>query len=225
MLRDIKSVIFDLDGTLVDSMWMWKDIDIEYLGRHGIEVPKELDKEIEGKSYTETAVYFKERFALTAPLEEIKKEWVRMAYDKYQYEVPLKKGTIEFLKYLKESGIHTGIATSNSVDLVQAVLRSHGVEEYFDSIHTACEVPAGKPAPDIYLLVAKELKTEPSHCLVFEDVPNGIRAGKNAGMRVCAVEDAYSRADLSEKKMLADYYIDSFDEILEGTYEVLKNEA
>ena len=64
MLENIKAVLFDLDGTLVDSMWMWKDIDIEYLGRYGYELPSELQKEIEGMSLSETAVYFKERFAI-----------------------------------------------------------------------------------------------------------------------------------------------------------------
>lgn len=216
MLKDIEAVIFDLDGTLVDSMWMWKDIDIEYLGRHGFAVPAGLEKEIEGMSYTQTAAYFKERFALPYSLEEIKEEWVRMAYDKYKYEVPLKRGALAFLKYLKEHHIPAGIASSNSVDLVKTVLKSHGVEEYFESIHTSCEVPKGKPAPDIYLLVARELKSDPSRCLVFEDIPNGIRAGKNAGMRVCAVEDAFSKKDEAEKRALADYYIDNFEEILQG---------
>ena len=72
MLEKIQAVIFDLDGTLVDSMWMWKDIDIEYLGRFGIALPEDLQDKIEGMSYTETAVYFKERFQIPCTLEEIK---------------------------------------------------------------------------------------------------------------------------------------------------------
>lgn len=216
MLTDIQAVIFDLDGTLVDSMWMWGDIDVEYLGRHKIAVPQGLDKEIEGMSYTQTAAYFKERFALPYPLDEIKEEWVRMAYDKYRHEVPLKKGALDFLQYVRARGIRTGIASSNSVELVRAVLESNRVLPYFESVHTACEVPEGKPAPDIYLLVAKELRVPPGRCLVFEDVPNGIRAGKNAGMRVCAVEDAFSAKDREEKRLLADYYINDYDDIRRG---------
>ena len=82
MLKNKKAVIFDLDGTLVDSMWMWKAIDIEYLGRFGIELPATLQKDIEGKSFSETAVYFKETFKLPDSLEKIKSDWNRMAYDK-----------------------------------------------------------------------------------------------------------------------------------------------
>ena len=82
MIEQKKAVIFDLDGTLMDSMWMWTDIDIEYLGRYGYELPPDLQNEIEGMGFTETATYFKNRFRLPQPLEEIKKEWNRMAYDK-----------------------------------------------------------------------------------------------------------------------------------------------
>ena len=87
MLQKTKAVLFDLDGTLVDSMWMWKDIDIEYLGRHGWELPKELQKDIEGMSLTETATYFKNRFQLKESLEQIKSEWMDMAREKYCKEV------------------------------------------------------------------------------------------------------------------------------------------
>ena len=102
MLKNINAVIFDLDGTLVDSMWMWKAIDVEYLSRFGIELPEDLQREIEGMSFSETAVYFKERFQLEPSVEEIKDTWNEMAYEKYANEVPLKQGALKFLKYLKE---------------------------------------------------------------------------------------------------------------------------
>ena len=221
MLEHIQAVIFDLDGTLVDSMWMWKDIDIEYLGRFGIELPSDLQDKIEGMSYSETAVYFKERFQLPCTLDEIKKTWEEMAYEKYAHQVPLKAGAGAFLKALKQKGIRTGIATSNGKNLVEAVINAHGLDTYIDVIRTACEVAKGKPAPDIYLKVAEDLSVEPENCLVFEDVPMGILAGKHAGMKVCAVEDAHSKDKLEEKKKLADYFIHEFDEIFQNTYEVL----
>ena len=96
MLNGIKAVIFDLDGTLVDSMWMWADIDVEYLGRFGYELPPELQKEIEGMSLNETAIYFKNRFQIEDDLETMKQEWMDMARDKYLHEVPLKPGAREF---------------------------------------------------------------------------------------------------------------------------------
>lgn len=213
MLENMQAVIFDLDGTLVDSMWMWRDIDIEYLGRFGIPLPPTLQKDISGMSFTETAVYFKETFGIPDSLEEIKRTWNEMAFYKYTHEVLLKPGALAFLRRLKALGIRTGIATSNSKELVEAVVESLHISEYLDEIHTSCEVAKGKPAPDIYLLVAECLKAEPSRCLVFEDIPEGILAGVRAGMKTCAVEDEFSLAMTEEKKKLADYYIKHYDEV------------
>lgn len=210
MLQNKKAVIFDLDGSLVDSMWMWREIDIAYLGRFGIPLPERLQADIEGMSFSETAVYFKERFALPDSLEQIKSDWNRMAWDKYTYEVPLKPGVKEFLQSCKEHHIKLGIATSNSRELVDNIAEVHGLHDVFDCIMTGCEVSKGKPAPDIYLAVAAKLGVQPSECLVFEDIIPGIMAGKNAGMQVCAVEDDYSVQDRAAKQDLADYYIDDF---------------
>ena len=212
MLQNKKAVIFDLDGTLVDSMWMWRAIDIEYLGRYGFDLPPTLQKDIEGMSFSETAVYFKETFQIPESLDEIKATWNQMAYDKYTQEVPLKKGAMEFLDHCKVNNIKLGIATSNSRELVEATLEALGIRDYFDCVMTSCDVAKGKPAPDVYLETAKILGVEPSKCLVFEDIEMGILAGKNAGMEVCAVEDEFSMNQIEEKKRLADYYIkDYFD--------------
>ena len=212
MLKNKKAVIFDLDGTLVDSMWMWKAIDIEYLGKFGIPLPPTLQKDIEGMSFSETAVYFKETFQIPDSLDKIKADWNQMAYDKYTKEVPLKNGVGEFLERCKENGIKLGIATSNSRELVDATLEALKIREYFDCVMTAREVTKGKPAPDIYLAVAENIGVNPKDCLVFEDIEMGILAGKSAGMEVCAVEDDFSMNQIDKKKELADYYIkDYFD--------------
>jgi HAD superfamily hydrolase (TIGR01509 family) len=215
MLDNIEAVIFDLDGTLIDSMWMWEDIDVEYLARYGIAMPDGLQSCIEGMSFSETAVYFKERFGLTDSLDQIKDSWNQMAWDKYRTQVLMKEGTMDFLTYLKNHDVPAGIATSNSRELVNLIIRKYQLGDYFESIRTSCEVPKGKPSPDIYLLVAEDLQVRPERCLVFEDVLQGVMAGKNAGMKVCAVYDAYSERDRKEKIKLADYYVDSFVEVLD----------
>ena len=214
-LRDVDAVLFDLDGTLVDSMWMWKEIDIEYLGRFGCTCPPDLQKIIEGMSFSETAEYFKSRFQIPDSIDEIKTAWIRMSIEKYRNEVPLKPGALRLLRYLERSGKKAGIATSNGRDMVDAVLESLQIRPYFQVIATACEVAAGKPAPDIYLEVARRLQADPSRCMVFEDVPAGILAGKRAGMRVCAVEDAFSTGMREEKMELADFYIDDYNELFD----------
>lgn len=214
ILRGIEAVIFDLDGSLVDSMWIWHEIDVEYLGRYGLRVPDDLQHMIEGFSFTETAQYFKERFELPASVDEIRRTWNEMACDKYMHEVPLKPGVAAFLDICRRDGIKLGIATSNSRELVTKVADSHGLHDYFSCIMTSCDVGKGKPAPDIYLAVAGQLAVSPAACLVFEDIAAGILAGKAAGMKVCAVEDAYSLFQTEEKKRLADYYIRDYRDLL-----------
>lgn len=210
MLHGIDAVIFDMDGSLVDSMWMWRAIDIEYLGRFGIPLPEDLQSRIEGMSFGETALYFKKHFGIPDSVEDIKETWNRMAWDKYIYEVPLKEGIPEFLNGCRDNGIALGIATSNSRELAENVAGTHRLRDYFTCIVTGSDVERGKPAPDIYLEAARQLKADPDKCLVFEDIVAGILAGKNAGMRVCAVEDVYSAQDADRKRKLADYYIHTY---------------
>lgn len=206
-----KAVIFDLDGTLLDSMWLWREIDIEYLGGFGIDIPWDLQKSIEGKSFTETAIYFKERFEIPDTVEQITEYWNKMAMSKYCNKVTLKPGAREFIVELHNKNIKLGIATSNSRELTEAALSSKGIHEYFQAIVTGDDVKRGKPNPEIYLRAAKLLNASPCDCLVFEDVPQGILAAKNAGMTACAVDDEYSRELLNEKKMLADYFVTDYN--------------
>jgi HAD superfamily hydrolase (TIGR01509 family) len=210
MLENIKAVLFDLDGTLVDSMWIWKEIDRSYLGKKNIPLPPLLQKQIEGMSLRETAVYFQETFGITDPIEDMMEEWISMAMDAYAHQVDYKPGGEEFLAYLKDKGIRTGICTSNSKELLMAVAGRLGMERYIDCFLTAHEVEHGKPSPDIYLEMAHRLKVEPADCLVFEDILPGIMAGQAAGMKVCTLDDAYSADIIEEKKRLADYYVKDY---------------
>lgn len=214
MLKNIQAVIFDLDGTLMDSMGIWRDIDIEFLSRRNLIFEEDLQEKIEGMSFTETAVYFKEHYQLSESIDELKSIWNKMAENKYRYEIQPKPGALRFLDYLKDKGIKMGIATSNSPELIAAINAAYHLDTYMSCIVTACAVKKGKPAPDVYLEAARQLGVDPKDCLVFEDIVKGIEAGKNAGMKVCAVEDAYSAHQREEKRRISDYYIESYDEIL-----------
>ncbi len=208
-----KAFLFDLDGTLVDSMWMWGAIDVEYLGKFGLTCPPDLQKAIEGMSFSETAAYFKKRFALEASLEEIKADWISMSIEKYRSQVPPKPGTEAFLSWAAKQNIKMAVCTSNGREMVDAVLSSLNLARYFDCIITGCEVAAGKPSPDIYLEAARRMKVSPEECVVFEDVPAGILAGKRAGMEVFAVEDEYSLGMEEKKRALSDFYIRDYREL------------
>lgn len=213
-LDDYEAVIFDLDGSLVDSMWMWEAIDQEYLTGFGITPPKTLQQDIGGRSFVETAQYFKERFGIKDSIEKIGDDWNKMAWDKYTNEVPLKDGAFSFIKACIAKGLKLGIASSNSTELIEQVLGSHNIKDMFGSIKSGTEVLKGKPAPDVYLEVSNELSVAPEKCLVFEDLMDGIKAGKSAGMTVIAVSDDYSRHSDDAKKALSDYYIEDYNDIV-----------
>lgn len=213
-LLSIKAVLFDLDGTLVDSMWMWKEIDIEYLARYGWEYPEDLQQSIEGMSFDETARYFKKRFNIPDSIEEISKCWNEMAYEKYAHVVDLKPGAYEFLDYLKSKDIKMGVSTSNSRILAEAVLNNRKVKDYFGAILTGDECGHGKPEPDVFLNTAKALGISNTKCLVFEDIPAGIIAGKRAGMKTVAVKDEFSDHLWDRKSELSDYQISDYWEIM-----------
>lgn len=214
MLTGKKAVIFDMDGSLIDSMWLWPKVDEIYMTKYDLTMPETFHKDIEGMSFTETAQYFVDTFpTLHRTVDEIKKEWQELTLEMYCTKVPLKPGAKTFLQKMKDAGIRLGIATSNSKELAEAALKALHVRDFFDTVRTACEVEKGKPAPDVYLKAAEDLQVKPEECLVFEDVPSGIKAGKNAGMTVCAVDDAFSAPDEAEKRELADYYIYDYAEV------------
>lgn len=210
LLDGIEAVLFDLDGTLVDSMWMWGEIDREFLKEYGYQVPENLNRDIEGMSFGQTAEYFYRRFPTLPEPEKLKQIWTGMAMNAYRTQVLPKEGVTDFLELLGKRQIACGIATSNGRELVQAVLSALGWEKRFGAVITGHEVPNGKPAPDIYLTCAAQLQAKPAKCLVFEDVVPGIQAGLSAGMRVCAVYDESSAGTDEEKRALADCYIRDF---------------
>jgi HAD superfamily hydrolase (TIGR01509 family) len=217
----IKGAIFDLDGTLIDSMGVWKNLDKDFLQKSGVTVPQDIDKVIKNLSFQDAAVYFKEKFHLSQTIAEIMEEWNKMVFDEYAFRIGLKPGVREYLIYLKTQGIKIGLATSNTRKLTEVVLRNNNVYDYFEVIKTSNEVERDKNFPDIYLLCAEELQLEPEQCVVFEDILPGILSAKAAGMKTVGVYDQYSKHEWEEIKMNATLCISSFEELTErGIIEV-----
>jgi HAD superfamily hydrolase (TIGR01509 family) len=214
MLANIKGTIFDLDGTLVDSMWVWSQIDVDYLKTKGHSMPEDLRHEISHLSFSQTAVYFKERFNLNDSIEEILEDWHKMAFNHYSNNVKLKLGVKDFLNHLKSSDIKIGLATSNSVPLLEACLKNNEIYDYFDSITTTDEVSNGKNCPDVYLLAANKLGLNQMDCLVFEDILPAIQGAKAANMKVIAVEDDECVDSKEDLIRYSDKYIHSFLDLL-----------
>ena len=213
MLTNIKAAIFDLDGTLVDSMWVWGKIDEDYFKNRNMDLPANLKTQIEHLSFDETAAYFKSNFGILDTIEEIKKEWTDFAYVEYLNNVKLKPGVIEFLSLLKTLNIKIGLATSNSKSLLEAVLKANGIYHYFDSITLTDEVSRGKNFPDVYLLAAEKLGVKPEECIVFEDILPAVKGAKAAGMKVVGVYDDFSKEQREDIIIHADMYIIEYHEL------------
>lgn len=216
MLKGIKGAIFDLDGTLIDSMWVWEKIDYDFLSKRNLTFPDDLRVNIEHLSFVEVAKYFKHRFNLNENIEDIMQEWNDMAYSEYSTNVLLKPHAREFLLVLKSMNIKTAIATSNSRLLMNAALKNNGITDMFDAITTLDEAGKVKNSPEIYLLSAKRLNVQPSECIVFEDILPAVKGAKAAGMKVIGVHDSYSEFQKEDIVRTADKYISDFQECLEA---------
>lgn len=216
MLTDVRAAIFDLDGTLVDSMWIWEKIDIDYLKIRNIDMPEDLRDAISHLSFQETAKYFKNRFNLEDSLEEIMNEWYEMAFYEYENNVPLKAGAKLFLDKLKKLGIKIGLATSNSLPLLEIALKKNDIYDYFDAITITGEVTRGKSFPDVYLLAAEKLGVSPYQCIVFEDILPAMKGAKAAGMKVVGVYDELSKDSRDEIEGIVDKFIIEYAELNEA---------
>lgn len=206
--------IFDLDGTLFDSMWVWHRVDEQFLERHGL--PREDDylKSLGPMGFHRAAEYTKAYFNMSCSAEDIVNEWFLQAKEMYDREVQIKDGVKEYLEKLRRDGVKLGIATSNHRDLFAGTLKRCGIDGLFDAVATTSEVARGKEFPDVYLLAAERLGTIPAETAVFEDIPQGLSGAKAGGFITFAVEDPFSEKERETLRSLADRYITSFRELL-----------
>ena len=219
MLTGKKAVIFDMDGSLVDSMWIWPEVDRIYMDKYHLTAPDTFHRDIEGMSYVETAQYFVDTFTtLNQTVEDVMQEWRDMTVELYATKYFQRPAQLSF--WIDETKRYPSrYCHKHDREIAEAALNGRGLTKYFDSVRTSSEVAAGKPAPDVIFKSRRDMNVDPKNCLVFEDVINGILAGKNAGMEVCAVADDFTKADEAEKKAAADYFIRDFFDVLKNTYE------
>lgn len=201
---DFRAVIFDLDGTLLDSMGVWESVDIGFLARRGIEVPTDYAKAVSALNLREAAEYTIKRFLLPDTTEALIEEWSGMALHEYTHNVMLKPYAGEYLEKLRACGVRLGIATGSSGLLFEPALRNNGIHMMFDVISATADTVRGKEYPDIYLHTAAQLGVQPGMCLVYEDIPQAIRSAKQAGMTVYGVYDKFAEDHWEEIESIAD---------------------
>lgn len=213
-MKEFKGAIFDLDGTILDSMWVWEQVDVNFLGNRGISVPRDYAKEISAMNIITAAEYTIARFGLPETAEQVAAEWYDMAMKEYSEDVQLKAGAREYMAYLKAKDVKLAVATSSPRELFLPCLENNEIFEFFDTIVTTMEVERGKDFPDVYEEAARRISLKPSECMVFEDILKGIKAAKRGGFYVVALEEDHAIEDREEIRQVSHKYIRDFEELM-----------
>lgn len=206
-LKNIEGAVFDLDGTLLDSSWVWEKVDEKFLGDRGFQVPDDYVDEISPLGAERAAVYTIERFGLDEDKDDIVREWIEMAKKEYATEVVCKPYAKEFLEELHKLNIKMAVATSSDRELFMKTLEREGILKYFQKIVTVDEVERGKGYPDIYEEAARRIKVNPHKCLVFEDILAGVTGASLGEFNVVAVFDEKSKHNWEKIKSISKYSI------------------
>ena len=198
---DKRYAIFDMDGTLVDSMGFWKNLATEYLQSKGVEtIPADILERIKPMTMSESAALFKQEFGLTGDVEG---EMNAMMEDHYRTDIPLKPGVFEYLHAHKD--VKMCVASATAEHLMEACLGRLGVRSCFEFLLSCERVGMGKESPAVYLEAAKRLGAKPPEIAVYEDALYAVQTAKNAGFCVIGVYD--KSADMEAVKAAADEFI------------------
>lgn len=235
MLKNKKIIIFDLDGTLIDSMGIWNKADESLIKKFTNKTVEEFfhDNNINAKDigqlrdrllaefksddiYVQYCAWLKERFNTDMPAEEVLKIRWNFANELLQKEVDYKEDADVLLKKLKQNGYTLALATTTPkerLDLYRKILKKVNIDETFSVILTKEDVVHKKPDPEIYNKILEMLNVNQEECLVVEDALIGVKSAKNAGIEVINMYDKYSDADREEIEKLADYKVQNFKEL------------
>lgn len=213
---NIEGAIFDLDGTLLDSMKIWHDVSLVYLRSNGIEPPEDFEKKFLKLSIVQAAELFNKEYFPQLSVEEIINRINALVEDFYFNEALPKKDVKETLCYFKKNNVKMCVATATDRYLVEKCLERNNLSYYFSEIFTCTEVGSGKDTPLIYTKALNHLNTPKENTYVFEDAFYAIRTAKGAQFNVIAVEDEYeSRQEKVKSK--ADFYLHNWSEILKNS--------
>ena len=208
-MSNYKAVLFDFDGTLMNSLGIWEEINRKFFKRLSIPYNKEL-LDFTGLNYSQSAMYIKNKFHIDEDLQSIMHEWAQEAICAYRERDYLKPYAKELILALYEQGFRMAIGTNNTRDLVVAALDTYNLTEYFEEILTSCEIVRTKPYPDVYLKLKEDLGVNSFECVVFEDTIEGLRAARSAGMYTYAIKETAHGYKKEDVERYCDRYIDSF---------------
>ena len=212
--KDIELVIFDLDGTLIDSTSLWADIDRDFFTSKGMEIPPNYNKEIAHIGLTAAAILTRDKYVPYLAIEEIMKQWNDYALEAYQKHIPLKDHALELLDLLKSHNVKIALATANSEELYLPCLFRLDIHKYFDLIIDVNSCKDGKNSPEIYDKVRHNFGVKRENSLVVEDMLQALMTAYNNGYMVVGVNDKNSVTNEEENKKYCHLFINNFSELI-----------
>ena len=213
-IKAFKGLIFDLDGTLIDSASVWHDIDVKILEKRGILIPDDYAKMVSVMNFQDAAEYTKKRFDLRESPDEMISEWFDMALFEYSHNIRTKPHAVEFLRESRNRGARIALATASHKELYTAVLKNNGILDCFDQFSSTDEVLRGKGYPDVYEHAAAGIGLSPNECVVFEDIIEGIRGAKAGGFSTVAFLNGAFPGDDELMRNEADLCITDYIELM-----------
>ena len=215
--KEISGAIFDLDGTILDSSWVWIKVDTDFLAENGITLTSDYTEAVHQMHFNEAALYTKTRYDLEQSVEQIKDRWIEMVEYEYAHNIKLKDGAYDFICKLVNSGAKVAFATTLFRKVAIPCLENNKLTQEFLGVDcpltTADEVERGKGYPDIYLLAASKIGLKPSECMVFEDIPLAMQGAQKGGFEFCGVYDESSNGNSNFADMCR-YFIKNYNELL-----------
>lgn len=214
-----EAAVFDLDGTLIDSMEIWREIDEEFFAKRGMRVPENYQENIAHLGFRDVAAFTVGNYLPAEREEDVIAEWNAMCLAKYTAKGSgkyFKPGATEFVRALYARGVKMCVATASSPELFVPALKSGGIYGLFEGFFTVDDVKRNKSHPDIFLLAAEHLGVPPQGCVAFEDSLTALLAAKRAGMRTIAVYDPSSEKNIGRLREEADAFVFGFQELNEG---------
>lgn len=208
-----RGAIFDVDGTILDSMGVWVDMTARFLKGFGIELDETLIDRFRCMTLEMSLPVIVSEFGLDMSEERVFEEFNRMAFEEYTERIPAKAGAAEYIRRLSEAGVKIAVATSGFPEPCKGAFARLGIDKYIDAYAFSKEVGVDKSHPDIYLLAAERIRVTPCDCMVFEDILTGINGAKLAGMHTTAVYDPSNLSETEQLKAAAERYLTDWREL------------